>query len=139
MSQWREDDPRESVMTSSALTDIDFTTVVSPRSFGLSVYTDDDLRITGEALVGTNLYRGDGTDPAHILKVEVVHEGILAHCRTWREGDMAVNPETGSTSKVRRSVANGSLFAGFIEGNRYLGGRIQPCPPEDRAVLGGRG
>lgn len=114
----------------------DFTVIVSPRSFGLSIYTGDDLRVTGEALVGTNLYRGDGTDPAHILKVEVVHEGVLAHCRTWREGDVAVNSETGSTAKVRRSVANGSLFAGFIEGNRYLGGRIRPCPFEDRTILG---
>jgi len=87
--------------------------LVHPRQYGLQVYTDDDLRKHGQTFVGTNLYRGDWDDPAHVFRVEVIPEGILAHCRIWREGDHARDPNTGSEGIVCRSAVSGTLFVSF--------------------------
>ena len=112
----------------------DFSVLVHPRQYGLQVYTDEDLRIQSQKIVGTNFYRGEDTDPAHVLRVDVVKDGIIAHCRTWREGDRARNPETGSEGTVRRSVLDGALLVLFIEGSRFLGGNIHPVSVQDQVM-----
>lgn len=77
--------------------------ILHPRTYGLQTYTDDQLRVQAIKLGGCEVYRGPEQDPGHVLAVRVVPEGVEALIRVWREGDCAVNTETGS--RVRSSAA----------------------------------
>lgn len=103
----------------------DFTTIVSPRTYGLSTYTDEQLSDTAKGYLRTNLVQGLREAPSHIMRVEVTPKGVLAHCRYWREGDTVVNPKGSIQGKVLRD-SNGQLFADFDGARSPLGGSLYP-------------
>jgi len=103
----------------------DFTTIVSPRTYGLSTYTDEQLSATAKNYLRTNLVQGLRDAPSHIMRVEVTPKGVLAHCRYWREGDTVVNPKGSIQGKVLRD-SNGQLFADFDGARSPLGGSLYP-------------
>lgn len=109
---------------------VDFTTIVSPRTYGLQTYTDEQLALTGKKYLRTNLVQGLREAPSHIMQIEVTAAGVAAHCRYWREGDVAVNPTSHLLGRVKKDE-NGLLYADFNGARSPLGGSIYPRLPDD--------
>ncbi len=102
-----------------------FTHTLDLSAYGAPIHVEGTLLGVGETLVGTNILGESGSDPAHILRMEMSPEGLKAHCRKWREGDMAVNPATKSCAPLRRDNS-GCLHARFLEGDSYIGWNFYP-------------